>query len=126
MSAKPKTRTMTETGDGHTIDKSYGDIIECALQNDFGGVDAVLENDSRLINARRTGTGITPLIAASGRGLDRMVLHLLSKEGVEIKIADEFGKNAFDHGRLFPNVVSALVRHSHPDMRWQEPGIFPV
>lgn len=117
---------MTYSDNGSTIDKGFRDIIECALKNDFRGVNRALERDHRLINARRTGSDITPLMAASGRGLNRMVLHLLSKEGVDLRIVDEFGKSAFDHGRLFPSIVSALVKHQHPDLRWNEPEIFPL
>lgn len=126
MSAKPKLRNMSDSGDGITIDRSHRDIIECALQNDFGGVDTALKRDRRLINARRTGSGITPLMAASGRGLGRMVQHLLNKDGLDLGIVDAFGKSAFDHGRLYPTIVTALVRHEHPEMDWKEPGIFPL
>lgn len=117
---------MQHSDDGNIIDRSSRDIIECALSNDFRGVDDALEVDRRLINARRAGSGITPLMAASGRGLNKMVDHLLSKEGVDIRVIDEFGKSAFDHGRLFPNVVSSLVKHAHPNLRWGEPKIFSI
>lgn len=125
MKTKPRFNVMKDN-DGRRIDRDFYDVIECALRNDFQGVDRALLIDPAAINAQRVGTGITALMGASGRGLERMVLHLLSKDGIRLDISDDFGNDAFDHARPFPHVVAALMRHSHPRMPWKEPGVFPV
>ena len=124
MASKPKPKEMSSNG--NRIDRHFFDIIECTLRNDFRGVDKALARDPDAINAQRTDSGITPLMAASGRGLERMASHLLSKEGIDLSIADDFGRDAFEHARLFPEIVALLVNHAYPKMRWKEPGLFPV
>ena len=127
MSAKPKVKDMSQTGFGPTrIDRDYFDIIECALTNNFDGVNEALAKDPSQINAQRIGSGITPIMAASGRGLTRMVEHLLSQDGIDIALIDDFGRNVFDHGRPFPEIITLLVQHSHPQLSWKEPGLFPI
>ncbi len=123
MPMKPRKQVMSNAD--FRIQREAFDIIECALNNDFGGVDRELKREPRSINAQRTGSGITATMAASGRGLEEMVVHLLSKDGVDITIVDDLGKNAFDHARPFPKIVSALVLHKHPNLQWKEPGLFP-
>ena len=65
MGAKPKKRIMTDRIT--TSGGSHGDIVWCALHNDFPGVDSILASDPSQINAQRADTGITALMAASGR-----------------------------------------------------------
>ena len=126
MTAKPKRIVMSEHGT--TSDGVNGDIVACALRNDFRGVDRILAADPMQINARRSDTGLTALMAASGRGLERMVGHLLSKDAVDASITDHFGKDALNHGRLFPAVVRRIMEHRNPGIsqRWSEPDIRPV
>lgn len=107
--------------DKNRTGRRHFDIIEAAMKNDFKAVDEALKHDPDAINAQRPGTLITPLIGAAGRGLERMVGHLLSKDNVDVSIKDAFGKSAFDHGRLFPEIVGKLVLHKYPDLQWQEP-----
>lgn len=124
MSAKPKYRWMSQYD---SLRKKEGyDIIECALEGNFDGVDAALEIDPRDINAQRESNGITALMAASGSGRERMVEHLLKKDGIDLSLVDNFGRSAFDHARLFPPIVALLMRHAYPNMSWQEPGIFSI
>nr|WP_193976635.1 hypothetical protein [Microcoleus sp. LEGE 07076] len=106
------------------MDKRPSDIIDCALRNDFNGVDRALKFDPLSLNSQWGHNGITALIGASSRGLDKMVKHLLSKEGIELHITDDFGNSAFDHARPFPGIVAELFSHEFPDQQWKEPGIF--
>ncbi len=124
MATRPQKKIMT--GTGSRLAGSSFDIVECALRNDFKGVDLALQADPSHINAQRAQTGITALMGASGRGLEQMVVHLLSKDGIDTTIADDFRRTAFDHARPFPAVVAALMRHHYPDKKWSEPGIFLV
>ena len=125
MSALRKKEIMNEFGTT-TIDGTFGDIVLCALNNDFPGVDRILSYDNTQINAQKAESGVTALMAASGRGLDRMVLHLLSKEGVDTSVVDHFGKDALGHGRLFPRVVGLIMEHRNPGLKWSEPDFRPV
>jgi hypothetical protein len=121
MTAKPKRAVMSEFG---SIKSGvFGDIVSCALRNDFRGVDLILAADASQINAQRDDSGISALMAASGRGLERMVGHLLSKPDVDTSLRDSFGKDALQHGRLFPAVVGRIMQHRNPSLRWQEPDI---
>lgn len=124
MAALKKIKLMSDFG--ATIDGIDGDIVDFALRNDFLGVDRILANDPKQINAQRDESGVSALMAASGRGMERMVRHLLSKEGVDTSITDNFGKDALDHGRIFPSVVKSIMQHRNPDLRWSEPNIHPV
>ena len=124
MAAKSKPIVMSDYG-STTID-IVGDIVHYALRNDFKGVDRILSYDPSQINAQREDSGLTALMAASGRGLDRMVAHLLAKPDIDTMITDDFGKDALLHGRPFPQVVQQIMRHRHPNMKWQEPNIRPV
>lgn len=100
------------------------DIIQCALTNNFEGVDRALAADPRAINAQRSGSGITALMAASGRGLERMVEYLLSKDGVDVSISDDFCREAIHHARPFPKVIAILTMFEHPELKWKETAIF--
>ena len=114
------------SANGTIFDKYEGDIVECALKNDFSAVDTILEDDPSLINAQRSDTGLTALMAASGRGLRRMVVHILAKEGIDLFIRDFEGQDAFDYAVLFPEVTELLMRKRLPKMRWSEPFIKPI
>jgi len=126
MTAKPKNKVMSDYGT--TSGGNQGDIVACALRNDFGGVDSILAADPAQINAQRSDTGITAIMAASGRGLERMVAHLLSKDDIDTTLRDDFGKDALLHARPFPTVIARIMEHRNPGMtrRWSEPDIRPV
>lgn len=124
MTAKTKSVIMSEFG--VTFDGTVGDIINCAMKNDFQGVDRILARDSLQINAQHPDNGISALMAASGRGLERMVAHLLSKAKVDTSLVDDFGKDALLHARPFPRVVGLIMEKRNPNLRWQEPNFRPV
>ncbi len=102
------------------------DIVECALRNDFDGVDKALQSNPGNINTQKMTTGITALMAASGSGLHGMVDHLLLKPGIDLDLRDGFGKDALDHARLFPNIVKKIMIARTPGRKWKEPNIGPV
>lgn len=122
--ALPKLKKMPN--DGIILSQTPGDIIECAFEGDIQGVDRELEKDPLLINARRDGTGVTPLMAAAGSGLRGMVAHLLTKDGIDPRLRDDFGYDAIMHARFFPDIVGKLTSHMYPNARWQEPDIKPL
>lgn len=124
MTTAPIRAIMTSSNS--SSDGLHGDIVTFAMENNFGAVDAVLANQSEQINAQREGSGITALMAASGRGMERMVVHLLSKPGIDTTIVDETGRTALDHGRIFPGVVAKIMKHRNPGMKWSEPEIRPI
>ena len=109
-----------KTGDPHS------DIIECALRNDFDGVDNALQANTENINTQDFITEITALMAASGSGLHAMVDHLLSKPGINLDLRDSFGKDALDHARLFPKIVEKIMIARTPGRKWKEPKIGPA
>lgn len=109
-----------KTGDPHS------DIVECALRNDFDGVDKALQINPGNINTQKINTGITALMAASGSGLHAMVDYLLSKPGINLDLRDRFEKDALDHARLFPNIVAKIMTARTPGRKWKEPNIGPV
>jgi len=128
MTANPKLKRMSSSRvlkRGRRIEREFFDIIECALNNDFEGVERALQRDPSDINAQRSDNGITALMGASGRGLDRMVVHLLGKDGIDVKLVDDRGRNAFDHARVFPRIVAILMEHAYPDLAWKEPPPSP-
>lgn len=122
--ARSKTVALASSGNMR-IGNSHFDIVECALRNDFAGVDRALEGQPEMINAQRKSSGITALMAASGRRLERMVDHLLAKPGIDLFIRDDFGKSAFEHARLWPEITGQLMIARHPSLegRWKEPKI---
>ncbi len=108
-----------------TIDDWDGDIVAFALSNNFEGVDKILKLEPEMINAQRIDSGVSALMAASGRGLHRMVDHLLAKEGVDLYLKDNAGRDAFDHAILFPQVVERLMRARHPGS-YSGPDLTPI
>tara|TARA_R110002096_G_scaffold116192_1_gene251911 strand:+ start:256 stop:630 length:375 start_codon:yes stop_codon:yes gene_type:complete len=124
MIAKPKSNAMSDFGT--TSGGIFGDIVKYALENNFRGVDRVLSFDPAQINAQQEGSGVTALMAASGRGLDRMVAHLLSKADIDTALTDNFGKDALLHARPFPMIVRRIMEHRNPGIAWSEPNIRPV
>jgi len=119
--ATPKRKILSKSG--IIIDRVDGDIIECAFNNDFIGVDKELEKDPRLINAQRRGTGVTPLMAAASAGLAEMAGYLSGKEGVDFHLIDAAGLDALDHARRFPEVVGRITNAMYPNSKWREPDI---
>ena len=127
--AQPKKKIATQhltpiTGD--RLRRNTGDIIECVKQNDFEGVNAILEVDASQINTQREGLGVTALMVAAGYGLEKMVVHLLKQPGIDIHLIDDEGLNAIEHGRMYPNIVDKIVRFEHPSLKWKEPPIAPA
>lgn len=108
------------------IDRTGDDIVSCALRNDFRGVDRELARNPDAIRNQWIESGITALMAASGRGLERMVQHLLAKDGIDFDQQDNSGKTAFDHARPHPKIVRLIMSAKHPGRKWSEPGVFPV
>ncbi len=102
------------------------DIVACSLRNDFDGVDTILSSEPTLINAQWLETGLSPLMAAAGRGLSEMVVHLLMKDGIDLFIKDASGRDAFDYGVPFADITELLMRARLPSMHWTEPHITPV
>jgi len=98
-----------------------GDIVAYALNNNFDGVDKVLASDPEMINARKEESGITALMAASGRGLEDMVDHLLKKTGIDYDLIDDKGRSALNHAVLFPEIVSKIMVARLPNIKWGKP-----
>ena len=117
---KPITSARMATGN-LTSGSEFGDIVAYALNNNFDGVDAVLASDPEMINARKEESGITALMAASGRGLEEMVNHLLSKPGIEYDLVDDKGRTALNHAVLFPEIVAKIMMARLPNVKWSAP-----
>lgn len=122
--AVPKLKSMPN--DDIVLRETPGDIIECAFTGDIDGVDRELSKDPRLINARRFGTGVTPLMAAAASGLRGMVDHLLTKDGLDPRMKDNFGHDALSHARHWPDIVGKITTHMYPNAKWAEPDIKPL
>lgn len=103
-----------------------GGIIAAVLDNSIWRVDDLLEKNPALINAYHETTGVSPLMAAAGRGLERMAAHLLTKPGIDLEMRDFQGLSALDHGRIYPKIVGRIMRARFPGMVWKEPNIAPV
>ncbi len=101
-------------------------IIELVIKNDFAGVDKELNERPELINARREGSQLTPIMVAAGYRMVAMVDHLLLKPGIDLDLVDASGRSAFDHARIFPEIVGRLMSAKYPGMKWKEPLIKPV
>lgn len=117
---------LVRTGTGDRIKPTDGDIIECTIRGAIKEIDAILEDDPEQINAQHERSGITPIIAASGLRNEAMVKHLLSKTGVDIRLRDDFGKDALDHARPFPEIVALLMEHLTPGGMRSEPRLTPI
>lgn len=101
-------------------------IIAAVLSNELASVDFLLERNPALINAYHETTGVSPLMAAAGRGLERMAAHLLTKPGIDLEMRDFQGLSAVEHGRIYPKIVSMIMSARFPGMVWKEPKIAPV
>lgn len=126
MAIPKKSTVAVASSDNMRVDGGSFDIIDCALRNDFFGVDSALERNPKAINSQHKDSGITALMAASGRGLDGMVLHLLKKPEIDLTIVDNTGRSAFDHAMLFPEIIGYLASSMKPTGRWKEPQLGPV
>lgn len=97
-------------------------IIACVLANDFEAVDAILAAHPDRINAQWGGNGVTPLMAATGRGLTDMAAYLLSKEGIDLSIRDNSGRIALDYSLIFPEIQEKIIQAMYGHLRnWREP-----
>lgn len=98
------------------------DIVDYVIAEDLFAIDSILGNDAAKVNFRRNGTGLTPLMAASGCGLVEVVGYLMSQPGIDIYAVDGSGRSALDHGRLFPEVMRVLL---YPENRTPDVTVGP-
>lgn len=103
----------------------YDDIVECAYNGDFEGVARELTIDPFRINTQKTGTGVTALMVAAGSNQKELVSYLLEREHIDIRIRDDFGRDALDHARIFPNVVGLLMKAMYPQRTPRGSGFEP-
>ena len=83
-------------------------IIEAAISNDLDTVFHILGSNPEAVNEQNS-YGVSPLMAAAGRGHLRTVKVLASSPDVSWHLVDDIGRTALDYAYYHTEILEYLV-----------------